>query len=384
MGLAWPLALLTLLAVPALGGFHWWQLRRRRRTTIRFSDVALLRQAAGRSSRWRRHLPVGLLLGALAVLGVASARPQAHLSVPLSRTTIMLALDVSGSMCATDVEPNRLTVAQLAARAFVEDQPEGTRIGIVAFSNSAQTLVPPTLEREPLVETIDALTTARGTAIGAAILQSIDAIAEINPDVAPVDARLDASGADVSGLAPDAAVADTATSGTPAGPSAGSPDGVGYIPDIIVLLTDGSNTRGIEPLDAVPFAVERGVRVYTIGFGTTTPAGMSCTVAQLGSRALDQGFDPGGFGGGGGGGGGFGGNRGFLLIDEPTLQAVAERTGGTYHRAEDAGQLQEVFDELPQQVELQTEDREITGWFALAGAVVAAAAVALSLRWNVI
>ena len=198
--------------------------------------------------------------------------------------------------------------------------------------------------------------------------------------MAPVDAQLDASG-QASGLAPDAAVPDPAAPGGAGGPGAAGSDG--YIPDIIVLLTDGSNTRGIEPLDAVPFAVERRVRVYTIGFGTTTPAGMSCTVAQLGSRALDQGFDPGGFGGGGGGGG-FGGNRGFLLIDEPTLQAVAEQTGGTYHRAEDAGQLQDVFAELPQQVELQTEDREITGWFALAGAALAAAAVALSLRWNVL
>lgn len=359
MELAWPLALLSLLAVPALAGFHLWQLRRRRRQAVRFSSVALIRSAAPPVPPWRRQLPVALVLAALAVLGVAAARPQASVTVPLGRTTIMLALDASGSMCATDVEPNRLTVAQEAARAFVADQPEGTRIGIVAFSGSAQTLVAPTVDREQLIRAIDGLTTSRGTAIGAAMLQSIDAIAEVNPDVAPIDADLDASGA-----------------GAPGAPSPSeAPPPADHVPDIVVVLTDGSNTRGIEPLDAVPFAVERGVRVYTIGFGTTNPAGMSCTAAQMGSDV----FRP-GFGGGPSFSGGGGGFRGFLLIDEPTLHAIADLTGGTYHKAEDAGQLQEVFAELPRQIELQTEDREITNWFALAGVVLAASAVGLSLR----
>jgi Ca-activated chloride channel homolog len=321
----------------------------------------MLRDAVGKRSSWRRHLPVAVLLTGFGVLGLATARPQAQVIVPLGRTTIMLALDVSGSMCATDVAPNRLTVAQQAARDFVKGQPAGTRIGIVAFSSSAQTLVAPTTKRDDLIQAIDTLTTSRGTAIGAAILQSIDAIAEINPDVSRVDASVPGS-------------ADAATGG--AAPAvAGS---AGYIPDIIVVLTDGANTRGIAPLDAVPFAVDRRVRVYTIGFGTTNPAGMSCTAQQLGGRSLDDGSFGGGNGGGGGGGGG--GRGRFLIIDEPTLQAVAAKTGGTYHKAEDAGQLQKVFRDLPQQIELQKRDREITSWFAAAGALFAAAAIALSLR----
>lgn len=356
MHVAWPLALLGLLVVPMLGGYYVWQLGRRRKNAVRYSSVALLRDAGSGAATWRRHLPAAGLLGALALLGVATARPQAQVEVPLGRTTIMLALDVSGSMCATDVEPNRLSVAQDSARAFIADQPDGTRIGIVAFSNSAQTLVAPTTDRDQLTQAVDTLTTSRGTAIGAAILQSIESIAEINPDVPSLDTDLDADG--------DAPVDP--------GPSRGEGD---YVPDIVVLLTDGSNTRGIEPLDAAPFAVERGVRVYTIGFGTTNPAGMSCTAEQLGSRSLDP---DGGFGGGGGGGGGRGG--GFLLIDEPVLREVAALTGGTYHLAEDAEQLLQVFTELPRQVEMQTEDREITSWFALAGAALAAAAIALSLR----
>jgi Ca-activated chloride channel homolog len=142
------------------------------------------------------------------------------------------------------------------------------------------------------------------------------------------------------------------------------------------VLTDGANTRGIAPLDAVSFAVDRRVRVYTIGFGTTNPAGMSCSAEQLGGRALDEGQN-----GGQNVAGNGGGRRGrFLLIDEPTLQAVASRTGGTYHKAEDSDQLQKVFRDLPQQVELQKKDREITSWFAAAGALLAASAIVVSLR----
>ena len=145
--------------------------------------------------------------------------------------------------------------------------------------------------------------------------------------------------------------------------------------DIIVLLTDGRNTRGIEPLDAVPHAVERRVRVYTIGFGTTNPSQRACTRAQLGGRV----FEGGGPGFGGGAGGGFGG---FLVADAPTLMEVAERTGGSFHAAEDADQLREVFAELPREVATQKQDTEITWLLAALGALLAAAAVAASMRWS--
>jgi Ca-activated chloride channel family protein len=160
-------------------------------------------------------------------------------------------------------------------------------------------------------------------------------------------------------------------------PSA-APGGDNYVPDIIVLLTDGANTRGIDPVDAARDVATQRVRVYTIGFGTTNPTQLVCTREQLGARALDD--------GGGGFGGGFGppqgGFRQALVIDEPTLQQVADITGGEFYRAEDANQLRGVFAGLPNQIELQKERREISVVFAIAGAVLAMAAVGLSLLWN--
>jgi Ca-activated chloride channel family protein len=353
---AWPLALVSLLVVPLILGVYWWLLRRRRREAVRYSSVALLRSVLPRHKRWQRHLPIALLLASLVALGVAAGRPHLERDVPYARTSIILALDVSGSMCSTDVKPNRLAVAQEATRAFVEDQPDDVRMGLVVFSGFAELAVPPTTEREELVATIDTVTTGRGTAIGAAMLKGIDAIAEVNPAVQPVG--------DVY------AIDDDPTGAPPAGGQ--TPPSGDYVADIIVLLTDGRNTRGIEPLDAAPHVVERRVRVYTIGFGTTEPAELACTREQLGGRV-------GGFGTGGGFGG-FGG--GFRVADTPTLMAVAEQTGGSYHAAEDADQLRRVFTELPKVVATQRQPTEITWWLAALGALLAAAAVGASIRWS--
>jgi Ca-activated chloride channel family protein len=354
MSFAWPLALALLLAVPLVLGAYLWKLRRRRRQAVRYPSVSLLRSVMPKGSRWRRHVPVALLLTALGVLGLASSRPQVAREVPIGRTSIIMALDVSRSMCATDVAPNRLTVAQEAARGFVEDQADGTRIGIVVFSGFAQLVVPPTTDRAALIGAIDGLTTARGTAIGSAILAGLDAIAEVNPDVEPV------------GDAPEGRPGGAGTAGT-----VGSG---GFVPDIVVLLTDGANTRGIEPLDAVPYAIARRVRIYTIGFGTTEPASMVCSSAQLGGEALGD------MGGGGFGGGGPAGAGSPLVADDATLQAVADQTGGTFYRAGDTGQLRQVFAELPKDVDLQTQQVEISAVLAAIGALLAAAAVVASIR----
>ena len=347
----WPLALFMVLAVPVVLGAYLWKLRRRRKQAVRYSSVALLRSVIPKGTRWRRHLPIALLLASLGVLALASSRPQIVRNVSVGRTSIILALDVSRSMCSTDVQPNRLAVAQAAARKFVEEQPDGARIGIVVFSGFAQLAVPPTSERKPLLAAIDGLTTATGTAIGSAMLKGLDAIAEVNPDVAPVG---------------DAPIGDIGAAGAD-----------GFVPDILVLLTDGANTRGIKPLDAVPYAIERRVRVFTIGFGTTQPAPMVCSRSQLGGAAL--GADGGAFRGGGGGG--FGGSS-PLIADEATLKAVADQTGGEYYRAEDTAQLAKVFSELPQDVEIQKEEVEISVIFAAIGALIAAAAIVASIRWS--
>lgn len=362
MAWLWPWNLLLLLLVPAGIGAYIWMLKRRQRYAVRVSNLALLRAAIPRRARWRRHLPFALFMLAVTGLITAFARPVAEVTVPMSRATIILAMDVSRSMCATDVPPNRLTVAQDAARAFVDDQSDGTQLGIVAFTGLAEIVVAPTTDKEQLRTAIDSFTTAYGTAIGSAVLRSIDAIAEINEEVAPSGVNLRA------GLSEQEVAALENAEGL-------------YQPDIIVLLTDGANSRGPMPLDAARQAADRRVRVYTIGFGTTNPGEMSCTREQLGSDVFGRGG--GGFPGGGfdrgGGGGDF---RRFVVLDEPTLRGVAEMTGGEYFQAENADQLLEVFLNLPTHVTLQKESIEISALFSILGAVVATLGVVLGMRWN--
>jgi Ca-activated chloride channel family protein len=369
MSFATPLALLALLIVPLLLGGYLWQLHRKRKNAVRFSSVALIRGAIPKRSRWHRHVPPALFLGAIAALTISTARPRVSEDVALNKTSIILTLDVSGSMCATDVTPNRLTAAQDAAKEFVLHQVAGTRIGIIAFSNFAQLVVPPTRDKAALTRAIDGLTTSRGTVIGAATLEAIDAIASLDPNVKPVDATIAAQ-------ANEGGRDDRGNDIPPAIVKAPVP-AEGYVPDIVVLLTDGANTRGISPVDAAKQAADRRIRVYTIGFGTDHATALVCSAAQLGAGAFD-----GGPGNGGGNGGFGGGRRNFLQRDETTLKAVAAATGGTYYAAEDADQLRDVFAKLPSDIQNQHEEHEISVWFVLAGALLVVGAFGLSLRWN--
>jgi Ca-activated chloride channel family protein len=350
MSLSWPWALLALLVVPVLLLLRWWMNRRRKRSAVTVSSVALIRAALPGRSSWKRRAPVWLFLAGLIAVGAAVTRPQATVQVPSNSTSILLAIDVSGSMCSTDVPPNRLTVASEAARKFVKAQKDGTRIGLVAFSGIAGLLVPPTTDKDALLDAIDGLKTARGTAIGQAILTSIDAIAEHNPNVAK-------TGVDLGDAAPG-------TIGE-------------YQPDTIVVLTDGSNTTGVDPVTAAQQAAARRVRVFTIGFGTTDPAPMVCTPGQVGA---DQFGGMGGFPGGGSGRGG--GSFRSQEIDEDALQRVADTTRGRYFRAEDSDQLVGVLDDLPREIGLHKEKMELTVWFVLAGALLVMAGAGLSLWWN--
>lgn len=352
-----------LLAALALLAAYLWQLRRRRRRAIRYSNVALVRVAVGGQRRWRRHVPIALVLASLGLLGVASARPQVRADVPVASSAVILALDVSGSMCATDVSPNRLAAAQEAVRRFIRSQNDQTRIGLVLFSGFAQLVVAPTNDRDRLLHAVDVLTTGRGTTIGAAILKSIDAIAELDANVAPSDTSPGGSG---SGEGPPSDV-PTDPSGPPAtkAPTA---------PEIIVLLTDGANTRGVSPQDAAKQAAARGIRVYPIGFGTTTPTQMVCTRDQLGGLAQGSGR-----GGGGGGRGGFGG-RTYLQVDEEALRTVATTTGGEYFKATDAEQLNNVLVDLPKHVTVEQQEIEVSAGFAALAVVPLLAGLWLSLR----
>jgi Ca-activated chloride channel family protein len=350
MGLLWPALLLLLGLIPLLVLAYLWMLRRRRRFTVRYSSLALVREALPHYSRLRRHLPFALFLLALGSLVVAVARPVSTVDVPSGRATIILAIDVSRSMCSTDVPPNRLVAAREASQSFIQRQPSSTQIGIVAFAGFAALIQPPTTDQELLQDAIEGLETARRTAIGSAILQSLDAIAEINPEVAPV-----------SGDAASGAQSAPVEAGT-------------HRPDIIVLLTDGASNSGPPPLEAAQEAVDRGIRVYTIGFGTENGSEMDCGALDPNSGRL--GFEP-QFGGGNSFWGGY--RRG---IDEVTLKQIAEMTGANYYSASSAGELQQVFQDLPSTLITRQETLEISFAFAAVGAFLAALAIVLSLLWH--
>jgi Ca-activated chloride channel family protein len=306
-----------------------------------------------------------LVVASLGLLGVASSRPQVRADVPVASSAVILALDVSRSMCATDVSPNRFAAAQDAVRQFIRTQDDQTRIGLVVFSGFAQLAVAPTDDRDQLLQTVDGLTTGRGTTIGAAILKSIDAIAELDPNVAPSDPF---SGGTGPGEGPPGGSPSSPTS-----PSEPPATKAPTAPEIIVLLTDGANTRGISPADAAKQAAARGVRIYPIGFGTTTPTQMSCTSDQLGG--LLEGSDR----GGGFGQGGPAGRR-FLLVDEDALRTVATTSGGEYFKATDAEQLNTVLTDLPKHVKVEQQDVEISAGFAGLAAVLLLAGLWISLR----
>ncbi len=378
MSFGQPLLLLLVLAVPVLLGAYAWQLRRRRRQAVRFPDVALLRAAGASRRSWRRHLPVALVLGALALLGLGSARPTVEADVSASSSTIILALDVSGSMCATDVAPNRLSAAQAAVRDFVQHQDDATKIGLVVFSGFAQLAVPPTDDRDALLQAIDGVTTGRGTTIGAAILRSIDAIAELDPNVPPSDPVAEPSTDGAGTPEPGAPTPSPTASGNGSGTSGAAPGAPA--PEIIVLLTDGANTRGVTPAQAATQAAARGVRVYPIGFGTRNPTRLACTLDQYGGLpgpGFGRDVTPGGFGGAraadlGG--------RNFLLVDEAALRGVAKTTGGEYFSAQDSEGLTKVLANLPKHVTVTRRAVDLSAAFAGLAALALLAGAWVSLR----
>ncbi len=361
MDFLWPVSLFLLALIPLLIAVYVWILRRRRRFAVRYSSLALVREALPHQSRWRRHLPFALFLAALASLVIALGRPVSIVSVPTGQTVVILAIDVSRSMCSTDVQPSRLLAAEAAALSFIQRQQSRTQIGIVAFSSFAEEIQPPTTDQEALIAAVTSLLVGRRTAIGSGILKSLDAISEIDQSVAP-------------------SVTDTSRGVAPTPVPKGA-----YAPDIIVLLTDGVSNTGPTPVEAAQQAADRGVRVYTIGFGTGNE-NQTFPNCGVGREPFGGGGQPfgGGFGGGFGGsfGGGFGGGGFRRGIDEETLKQVASMTGGTYHSAESAGELQSVFQNLPTYLITKHETTEISVMFAAAGALLAALAIVLSLIWH--
>jgi Ca-activated chloride channel family protein len=344
MEFLWPGFLFLLGLIPVLIGLYLWRLRRRR-FAVRYSSLELVRAAQPQKSRWRRFIPVILFLLGLASLVLALGRPVVILSVPTSQTTIILTMDVSGSMRSRDIPPSRLQAAEEAAFSFIQHQQSHTQIGLVAFSSFAEVIQPATRDQAALQVALDSLTVGRRTAIGSGILVALDAISQVDKNVPP-------------------SITDIHPGVEPAPVPKGA-----YAPDIIVLLTDGASNAGPDPLAAAKQAADRGVRVYTIGFGTLN--GPSASQSPFG-----------GFGGGFGGGG-FGGGGGFnLQLNETMLKQIASLTGGTYHLATSASELESVFAGLPTYLILKHEVLEISFAFTAVGALLATLAILLSLIWH--
>lgn len=335
MKFLWPGAFFLLGLIPLLIAAYLWNQKRRRRFAVRYSSLSLVRPAVPAQSRWRRYLPLALFCLALAGLVFSLARPVAVTLVPQGRATVMLALDISRSMLQDDIPPSRLGAAKEAALSFVNRQKDTNQIGIVAFAGFAQLVQPPTTDPEDLEKAIMLLSTGRGTAIGSGILAALDTIAEFNQSSAT-----------------------NPNSNESSAPSRPPPEGE-YQADIIVLLTDGVTTTGPHPLDAAQQAADRGIRVYTIGFGTKT-------------GSMGEGYNY------------FGGFGGFRRrgIDEETLKRIAEMTGGEYYTANSAGELQKVFDSLPTFLVTRQETVEISVFFAAISALLIASAVLLAQLWR--
>ena len=339
----WPSFLWLLLALPLLVLLYWWLLRRAKATALHYPSLGLVRAAMGRGNRWRRHLPPALFLLGLAALLIAAARPLAVIALPSQQQTIMLAMDVSGSMRANDVQPDRLTAAQNAAKAFIADLPRHVRVGVVAFAGSAQLAQLPTQSHEDLTKAIDSFQLQRGTATGNGILLSLATLfPDAGIDISALGGRqsmrvqpIDEVGRPQPGKKPF----------TPVAPGS-------YNSAAIIMLTDGQRTTGVDPLEAAQWAADRGVRVYTVGVGTV--AGETI---------------------------GFEGWSMRVRLDEDTLKAVALRTNAEYFHAATAADLKKVYETLSSRLTVEKKETEISALLALAGAVLMLLAAGLSVWW---
>lgn len=345
-----PEALWLLAGVPLLIWGYW--LLQRRAPAIRFSHVGWLKPAVTAQSRWRRHLPPLLILLALVVLIIGIGRPTAHIALPSQYKTIVLVIDTSLSMRATDVDPNRIVAAQAAARAFVEQIPGDVRIGLVEFGGTATAVQLPTSSREDLVAAIDRFRLQRGTATGSALyvaLQMLFPQAGIDLEaMALSNNRL----AGLTGQRP--ATAPARRPGEPPPPGADLP----VVPPgsfesaVVILLSDGRRTTGPDPIEAAMWAADRGVKVYTVGFGTKEGA------------TID-----------------FGEWSFYVRLDEDTLKAVADITRGLYYHAGTSEDLQGVYRGLNNKLVLERQQTELTGLLSLGGALLATLAAFLSMLW---
>jgi Ca-activated chloride channel family protein len=341
MNFLWPNMLWLLLLLPLLAAFYRWLLKRRHKLALRYASLGLVKQAMGQQSTWRRHVPPALLLLAITALLLAAARPLAVIVLPTQQETIMLAMDVSGSMRAADVQPNRLVASQNAAKAFLTELPRNVKVGVVAFAGSAQVAQIPTHNREDLALAIDRFQLQRGTAIGNGIVLSL---ATLFPDAGIDIGNLTYGRERWRGVSIDQP-APAAKEFAPVAPGS-------YGSAAIILLTDGQRTTGIDSMEAAKMAADRGVRVYTVGVGTVDGETI-----------------------------GFEGWSMHVRLDEETLKAIAHRTQGEYFHAATAEDLKKVYETLSSRLSVEKKETEVSALLALLAAVLMLAGASLSMLW---
>lgn len=334
----WPEALWALALWPVLVALYLWSLVRKRRHALQYAHLGLVKQAMGQGPSWRRHLPPALLALAVLALLLACARPTATITLPSPQQTLLLAMDVSGSMRATDVKPNRLEASQIAAKAFVKDLPRHVRVGVVAFAGTAAVVQAPTLSREDVIAAIDRFQLQRGTAIGSGIVLSL---ATLFPQ----------EDIDLSEVSSEERVPSALNHKPKTTPPAPVPPG-SFKSAAIILLTDGQSTTGPMPMDAAKMAADHGVKVYTVGFGTADGEII-----------------------------GFEGWSMRVRLDEETLKTIAGLTHAEYYFAGSAGDLKKVYDTLSTRLVFERRETEVTALFAAAGALLTVLAAGLSLWW---
>ena len=337
----WPEFLWLMLGMPLLVMLYLWLLRRKKKLALRYASLSIVKEAMGPGQTIRRHIPPALFLLALAVMLVSASRPMAVITLPSSQQTIMLAMDVSGSMRATDVQPSRIVAAQNAAKAFIAELPRNVKVGIVAFAGSAQVAQLPTTNREDLVTAIDRFQLQRATATGNAIVMSL---ATLFPDAGIELESLQTGRERQRGASLDADKKEKKAF-TPVAPGS-------YTSAAIIMLTDGQRTTGVDPLEAAKLAADRGVRVYTVGIGTVDGETI-----------------------------GFEGWSMRVRLDEETLKAIAAKTNAEYFYAGTAENLKKVYNTLSSRLTVEKKETEISGLLALVAAALSLLSAGLSLLW---
>ncbi len=342
MTFLWPQMLWLLLLVPVTVCVYVLLLRRKKKAALRYASLSLVKDALSAGQRFRRHVPPLLFLLALTLMLVAIARPAAVVTLPSQHETVILSMDVSGSMRAADVAPNRLAAAQEAARAFVGDLPKTTRLGVVSFAATAAVVQSPTHSREDILAAIERFTLQRGTAVGSGILV---ALKMIFPDV-EFDLRS-------SNPRPNPARSTPLDSSRTPDKAAPKPVAPGsYAGAVIILLTDGQTTTGPDPIEAARMAADRGVRVYTVGIGTTSGE-------IIGAEGWSM----------------------RVRLDEESLKTIANLTQAEYFYAGTAADLRKIYQHLNTRIFLEEKETEITALFAAAAALMAFFSALLSMLW---